>query len=671
MTIDRNEVVDAFRRVAKAWSSGGDRRAERMVENLIPAVQRELAANDVAAPIVTVAGLAEKLLNVASRVEALLTAWGDSDERESRDKIAGELRALAALASPAPSAGAGVDRYSIIVQSEKPYAQAYFDPNGEWCLFNEVRALQHPAAPSVSPAVAGDAGELPEEIEAIVCPLEDDAAGMLEREPQDGTALNMQAAAALIRRLATAEQPGSAVQGEAVSVYAALRSIRYNATHGSQDRPMHVRLSLIAGEANKAIAAIEATTPPPAAAPRVEEGHVIPQWEIDLWAAEDRMRGIHGTSVVNGERRITEDGLRLLAASHRGGLVRDMPKGSKAGCSCCGETSARIITIEGLPVCEGCWTGITMDATPGASEDNATSAPAADHIVDANKKVAPAAEQGATVAFDFCWLVELFRPYGGNSLGRYYTGRDADPTATDPYKAQRYATVKDAQYAATLLVPGPDEEWRGVEHGFQRPATQPEARGVEGMVNRFLCWKLPDDFAPDAGVSFTPGPHQSPGNLHWPIGTNLLTAVQAREMFEHCLAGIPSAPAGAEWKPITEAQPPAGRMDLWLVSDDNGDYLVLARRSSQGWRVDGVGDELPFTPTQYCKPPMPDALTPPAAPRAEGYIKPSGERCRCDCHRDPNVRHIAPCCYPTATLVGKDDAIMASGYKPPHGGRPG
>lgn len=74
--------------------------------------------------------------------------------------------------------------------------------------------------------------------------------------------------------------------------------------------------------------------------------------------------------------------------------------------------------------------------------------------------------------------------------------------------------------------------------------TQPEARGVEGMVNRFLCWKLPDDFAPDAGVSFTPGPHQSPGNLHWPVGTNLLTAVQARAMLEYVLnwtAGAPSA----------------------------------------------------------------------------------------------------------------------------------
>ena len=41
-------------------------------------------------------------------------------------------------------------------------------------------------------------------------------------------------------------------------VYAALRSIRYNAEYGSQDRPLHVRLSLIAEEANKALVACEA-----------------------------------------------------------------------------------------------------------------------------------------------------------------------------------------------------------------------------------------------------------------------------------------------------------------------------------------------------------------------------------------------------------------------------
>lgn len=45
--------------------------------------------------------------------------------------------------------------------------------------------------------------------------------------------------------------------GDGTSIYALLRSIRYNATHGSQDRPLHERLRLIAEDAEKAIAESE------------------------------------------------------------------------------------------------------------------------------------------------------------------------------------------------------------------------------------------------------------------------------------------------------------------------------------------------------------------------------------------------------------------------------
>jgi hypothetical protein len=52
------------------------------------------------------------------------------------------------------------------------------------------------------------------------------------------------------------------------------------------------------------------------------------------------------------------------------------------------------------------------------------------------------------------------------------------------------------------------------------------------MVDRFLCWKLPKDFAPDHHISFDRGnsnlDFDKPG--FWPIGTNLLTADQAAEM---------------------------------------------------------------------------------------------------------------------------------------------
>lgn len=61
---------------------------------------------------------------------------------------------------------------------------------------------------------------------------------------------------------------------------------------------------------------------------------------------------------------------------------------------------------------------------------------------------------------------------------------------------------------------------------------------IDKMVNRFLGWKLPKDFGPDAGISFKPTkPYEGDefGNSWWPVGTNLLTADQARQMFEHAL----------------------------------------------------------------------------------------------------------------------------------------
>jgi hypothetical protein len=56
---------------------------------------------------------------------------------------------------------------------------------------------------------------------------------------------------------------------------------------------------------------------------------------------------------------------------------------------------------------------------------------------------------------------------------------------------------------------------------------------AKAMADRFLGWKLPHDFAPDAGVSFLPrGEHVGP---FWPSGTNLLNAAQALEMFRYCM----------------------------------------------------------------------------------------------------------------------------------------
>jgi hypothetical protein len=64
---------------------------------------------------------------------------------------------------------------------------------------------------------------------------------------------------------------------------------------------------------------------------------------------------------------------------------------------------------------------------------------------------------------------------------------------------------------------------------------------IEKIVDRFLGWKLPEDFSPDAGISFKRPEELYPQMEHpeneWPVGTNLLTADQASEMVKHILKG--------------------------------------------------------------------------------------------------------------------------------------
>ncbi len=60
---------------------------------------------------------------------------------------------------------------------------------------------------------------------------------------------------------------------------------------------------------------------------------------------------------------------------------------------------------------------------------------------------------------------------------------------------------------------------------------------VKAMVDRFLSWKLPANFAPDAGISFKPtyNDHLPTPGRHEPTGTNLFSAAQAEEMVRHML----------------------------------------------------------------------------------------------------------------------------------------
>lgn len=86
------------------------------------------------------------------------------------------------------------------------------------------------------------------------------------------------------------------------------------------------------------------------------------------------------------------------------------------------------------------------------------------------------------------------------------------------------------------------------------------SRVLMSMVDRFLAWKLPEDFHPDAGISFSPHFNVEynaklglPPARHEPIGTNLLTATQATAMLEHVLsATLPEALATEKLRKVLE-----------------------------------------------------------------------------------------------------------------------
>lgn len=70
---------------------------------------------------------------------------------------------------------------------------------------------------------------------------------------------------------------------------------------------------------------------------------------------------------------------------------------------------------------------------------------------------------------------------------------------------------------------------------------------IKHMVNRFLAWKLPANFNPDAGITFTPefnvewnAKHGNPPQRHEPTGTNLFGYEEAEAMVRHMLEGLPA-----------------------------------------------------------------------------------------------------------------------------------
>lgn len=79
-------------------------------------------------------------------------------------------------------------------------------------------------------------------------------------------------------------------------------------------------------------------------------------------------------------------------------------------------------------------------------------------------------------------------------------------------------------------------------------------------MTRFLGWRLPDDFHPDGGVVFErvmPNGAARPREW-WPVGTNLLTAVQVRAMLEYVLGHYPADATAAAFDRARPSDQPGG-----------------------------------------------------------------------------------------------------------------
>lgn len=80
---------------------------------------------------------------------------------------------------------------------------------------------------------------------------------------------------------------------------------------------------------------------------------------------------------------------------------------------------------------------------------------------------------------------------------------------------------------------------------------------IKYMVNRFLAWKLPANFAPDAGISFKAAfnEHTTHPMKHEPSGTNLFDVNQADAMVRYMIDGMPPLRQnGARAKMMTQEQ---------------------------------------------------------------------------------------------------------------------
>lgn len=79
------------------------------------------------------------------------------------------------------------------------------------------------------------------------------------------------------------------------------------------------------------------------------------------------------------------------------------------------------------------------------------------------------------------------------------------------------------------------------DNRVEKPMQPISDEQIKYMVSRFLSWRLPDSFSPDAGISFKPtfNEHTAHPMRYEPTGTNLFNATQADAMVRHMIDDMP------------------------------------------------------------------------------------------------------------------------------------
>lgn len=103
--------------------------------------------------------------------------------------------------------------------------------------------------------------------------------------------------------------------------------------------------------------------------------------------------------------------------------------------------------------------------------------------------------------------------------------------ASIPNKSQNQAVKVQVNRACDVLMNRIAEGWLN-EKAPEMDRSDNRDAFIKQMVDRFLVWTLPENFNPDAGISFKRSNHPMP------TGTNLLDATQAEAMIRHITAGI-------------------------------------------------------------------------------------------------------------------------------------